>query len=126
MLFTASGLGIVGALTEGVNGSYQLLLVKALMDFFTAIIFAMSLGVAVMTIAIPQFILQAALLLLAQIIMPLMDSTAFNDFTACGGVVLLAIGLRMAHIKIFPVVNYLPALLYIVPLSYLCRHLPGL
>lgn len=123
VLFCASGLGVVGSLTEGVTGDFQLLFVKALMDFFTALIFSISLGIALVAIAIPQLLIQVALVFLATLIMPYMDDIAFADFSACGGIIMIAVGLRIAQIKIFAVVNFLPALLFVVPISYLWRHL---
>jgi uncharacterized membrane protein YqgA involved in biofilm formation len=41
------------------------------------------------------------------------------DFTAVGGLLLLATGLRICGIKMFAVVNMLPALLIAMPLSAL-------
>ncbi|WP_410014598.1 DUF554 domain-containing protein [Sodalis sp. C49] len=123
VLFCASGLGIVGALTEGFEGNYQLLLVKSIMDFFTAMIFSMSLGITLVMVAIPQLLIQSALFGLAVWIMPYMDKAAFADFSACGGIIMIAVGLRIAQIKIFSVVNFLPALLFVVPLSFVWRAL---
>jgi uncharacterized membrane protein YqgA involved in biofilm formation len=123
VLFCFGGMGVVGALTEGLTGDYQYLVVKAIMDYFTAMIFAISLGIAIITIAIPQFFIQASLYLLAKFIMPYMDEIAFADFSACGGIIMLAVGYRIAQIKIFSVVNFLPALIFVVPFSYLWRYL---
>ncbi|MCS3429804.1 DUF554 domain-containing protein [Klebsiella sp. BIGb0407] len=123
VLFCASGLGIVGALTEGLNGNYQLLLIKSMMDFFTAMIFSISLGITLVTIAVPQLLIQSALFGLALWIMPYMDEAAFADFSACGGIIMVAVGFRIAQIKIFSVVNFLPALLFVVPFSYGWRAL---
>lgn len=121
VLMCASGLGVIGALTEGMNGDYQFLFVKAIMDYFTAMIFAITLGVSMITVAIPQFIIQVSLYFLARFIMPYIDEIAFADFSACGGVIMLAVGYRIAQIKIFSVVNFLPALLFVIPFSYLWR-----
>ncbi|TKI07208.1 DUF554 domain-containing protein [Martelella alba] len=120
VLFCASGLGVVGSLTEGLSGNAQLLLIKSLMDFFTAMIFSLSLGVSIITI--PQFAVQATLVILARFITANMDDIAFADFSACGGIIMIAVGLRIAQIKIFSVVNFLPSLLFVVPISYLWRH----
>lgn len=125
VLICAGGLGVVGALTEGLTGDYQFLLVKAIMDYFTAMTFAITLGVSIATIAIPQFAIQAALYYLAKFIMPYMDEIAFADFSACGGIIMLAVGYRIAQIKIFSVVNFLPALIFVVPFSYLWRSVIG-
>lgn len=47
------------------------------------------------------------------------------DFTAVGGVLLLATGLRICGIKMFPVVNMLPALIISMPISALWMHFFG-
>ena len=36
VLFCVSSLGIIGSMTEGITGNYQLLLIKSILDFFTA------------------------------------------------------------------------------------------
>lgn len=125
VVFGASGLGVIGAMTEGMNGDYQLLLVKAVMDFLTACIFAIGLGAGIGLTAVVQFLVQAALFLLAKPIMPLMDDIVFGDFSAVGGIIMVAVGLRIAKIMNFSVVNFLPALFLVLPISYLWRHFFG-
>lgn len=117
VLFCASGTGVVGALTEGLTGDYQLLVIKSALDIFTALIFSITLGAAVISIAIPQFIVQTLLFFSAKLIMPFMNDITMGDFAACGGIIMMAVGLRIAQIKMFAVVNFLPALLLIIPLS---------
>jgi uncharacterized membrane protein YqgA involved in biofilm formation len=41
------------------------------------------------------------------------------DFTATGGVLMLATGLRISGIKSFPIANMLPAMIIVMPISYL-------
>ena len=65
VLFCASGTGIFGAMTEGMSGDPSILYIKTILDLFTAGIFATLLGYAVMTIAIPQIVIQVALAMLA-------------------------------------------------------------
>ena len=50
ILFSFSGTGIFGAINEGMTGDISILIVKSFLDFFTAIIFATSLGYAVASI----------------------------------------------------------------------------
>jgi uncharacterized membrane protein YqgA involved in biofilm formation len=119
VLFCASGTGIVGALTSGMTGDPTILLAKAILDVFTAAIFATALGYAVGIIALPQFAIQAALALGAKFLMPLTTPSMIADFSACGGVIMLATGLRICGIKTFPVANWLPALVLVMPVSYL-------
>ena len=44
VLFCVSSLGVMGPMHEGITGDPSLLLIKALLDFFTAIVFAANIG----------------------------------------------------------------------------------
>lgn len=118
ILFTASGTGIFGAMHEGMTGDASILYIKTILDFFTAGIFAMSLGYVVASIAIAQTLLQVLLFLLAAWIVPLTTDTMRHDFAAAGGLLMLATGLRIMGIKSFAVANMLPSLVLIMPLSF--------
>lgn len=49
--------------------------------------------------------------------MPFMTVVTAGDFSACGGIIMIAVGLRIAQIKTFAVVNFLPALFLVIPIS---------
>nr|WP_218889023.1 MULTISPECIES: DUF554 domain-containing protein [unclassified Enterobacter] len=119
VLFCASGTGIVGALNEGMNGDASVLYTKASMDFFAALLFSTRLGYVVAFIAIPQIIIQLSLAYAAILILPLTSEIMRNDFYAVGGMLMMATGLRICGIKIFPIANMLPALIIVMPLSAL-------
>jgi len=119
VLFCASGTGIFGSMHEGMTGDTSVLIAKSFLDLFTAAIFATTLGFSVAVVAIPQLIIQLALAHGAIFIMPLTTSAMQADFSAVGGVLMFATGLRICNIKIFPVANMLPALLLAMPVSYL-------
>ena len=117
VLFCISGMGIFGSMNEGMTGDPSLLIVKAILDLFTAAIFATALGYSVSVLALPQFLIQACLFLLATRILPLTTPAMIADFTACGGILMIATGVRMAEIKPFAVANMLPSLLLVMPIS---------
>ncbi len=71
VLFCASGTGIYGSLTAGMTGGHSILLAKAVLDFFTAMIFACTLKRAVMLIGIPQAVVILALFYSSRLILPL-------------------------------------------------------
>lgn len=119
VLFCASGTGIFGAMAEGMSGDPSILYIKTILDLFTAGIFATLLGYAVMTIAIPQIIIQVALAMLAVIILPMITPDMMADFSCAGGLLMVATGLRICNIKLFPVANMLPGLVLVMPLSHL-------
>jgi len=119
VLFGMSGTGVYGAMSEGMTGDPTLLIVKAILDFFTAPIFASTMGLTVAALVLPQFGVQSLLYLGASLIMPLTTPDMLADFSACGGLIMLATGFRICGIKQFPVANMLPALILVMPLSWL-------
>ncbi|EMI5801659.1 TPA: DUF554 domain-containing protein [Klebsiella aerogenes] len=117
VLFCASGTGVFGAMREGMTGDASILIAKAFLDFFTATIFACTLGLAVSAICVPMLLIQLSLAACASLIMPLTTPMMMADFSAVGGMLLVATGLRICGIKMFAVVNMLPALLLAMPIS---------
>ncbi|GAK50377.1 hypothetical protein U14_01607 [Candidatus Moduliflexus flocculans] len=125
VLFSVSGMGIFGSMHEGMTGDPEILVAKAVLDLVTAAIFATELGLAVTGIAIPQMLIQSMLYFSAFLLLPLITPAMKADFSACGGIIMIATGLRICGIKIFPIVNMLPALLIIMPLSALWSQFFG-
>ncbi|HBS6816883.1 TPA: DUF554 domain-containing protein [Klebsiella pneumoniae] len=117
ILFCASGTGIFGALTEGMTGDPTILLTKSILDFFTAAIFASTLGYIITVIFIPQLIVFVILFFAATFIMELINPSMIADFTACGGIIMLATGFRLCGIRAFPTANMLPSLILVMPFS---------
>lgn len=119
VIFCASGTGIYGALISGMNGDHSILIAKSILDLFTALIFACMLGAVVAVIAIPQFVIFLLLFLLAGFIYPLTTPAMINDFKACGGIIMLATGFRMIRVKMFPTADMIPAMILVMPCSWL-------
>lgn len=119
VLFCASGTGIYGSLDSGMTGDSSVLIAKSILDFFTAAIFACNLGYVVSVIAIPQFIIFYILFLMAGFIFPLTTPEMILDFKACGGILMLATGFRMIKVKMFPTADMIPAMILIMPLSWI-------
>ena len=116
-LRSPSGTGIFGALTEGMTGDPTILLTKSILDFFTAAIFASTLGYIITVIFIPQLIVFVILFFAATFIMALINPSMIADFTACGGIIMLATGFRLCGIRAFPTANMLPSLILVMPFS---------
>ena len=119
VLFCASGTGIYGSLVEGMSGDPTILISKSILDFFTAAIFASQLGMVVSAIAIPQGIVFLSLFALSGVIMPYVAASMFADFKACGGLLVIATGLRMMKIKDFPLADMVVSMVLVIPLSWL-------
>lgn len=118
VLFCASGTGIYGSLDSGMTGNHTILISKAILDFFTGMIFACQLGYSVSLIAIPQSVVMLSLFFLARLIVPLTTPDMVNDFKACGGFLLLATSFRMMQLRMFPIADMIPAMVIVMPVSY--------
>ncbi len=119
VLFCMSGTGIYGSMSEGMTGDPTLLIVKAILDLFTAPIFAATMGFSVGLLVIPQFAIQGTLYFAASLILPLLTPDMLSDFSSCGGMIMLATGFRICGIKQFPVAGMIPSLVIVMPLSWL-------
>ncbi len=70
VLFCASGTGIYGSMVAGMSGDNSVLFAKSILDLFTALIFACTLGAVVSVVAVPQFVFFAILFALGEVIIP--------------------------------------------------------
>ncbi len=118
VLFCASSTGIYGSLTAGMTGDHSILIAKALLDFFTSMIFACQLKRAVMLIGIPQAVIMLLLFFSARLILPLTDAAMIADFKACGGIVLLATGFTIMKVRESPVANMILSMAIVMPASW--------
>ncbi len=111
LLFVFSGTGIFGSLNEGFTGDPSILMAKATLDFFTAVIFGAAVGFTVTLVAIPQFVLSMILYYMATFIMPFMSTGNIGDFKAVGGILTLSAGLKLLDVLKINGLNLVPGLL---------------
>lgn len=124
-LFCCSGFGWHAAMTEGITGDHSLLVSKAILDFFTALVFATGLGVSICAIPLPQFAIFLAVFGVAHFIAPFLTPEMVADLSGCGGILTLAAGLRVSKILNAPIVDMMPALILVMPVSMLWTALIG-
>lgn len=118
VLFCSSGTGIYGSIVSGMSGDHSILIAKSILDIFTAMIFSCSLGLVTSMIAVPQAVIFLILFFCARLIFPLTTPAMVNDFKACGGLIMLATGFRIAKVKDFPIADMIPAMILVWPISY--------
>lgn len=110
LLFCVGPLTILGSFQDGLRGDYSLLATKSVLDGFAAMAFAAALGWGVMLSAVTVLIVQGGLTLSAGFVEPLLSDAMIGAMTASGGIILLALGLRLLDLKPIRVANLLPAL----------------
>ena len=112
LLFCIGPLTILGSLSDGLGRGADQLLVKAVLDGFAAIAFASTLGWGVLFSAIAVGLVQGSLTLAAFLLGDLFSMAQIDALTATGGVMLMALGVRLLKLKNIPVGDLLPALVF--------------
>jgi uncharacterized membrane protein YqgA involved in biofilm formation len=115
LIFCVGPMAILGGIQDGLTGDYRTLALKGVLDGFAALAFASTLGIGVMLSAIPVFIYQGIIALLAMQLQNLMSPLMMNEMTAVGGVIIMGIGLgSLLELKKIRIGSFLPAL-FITP-----------
>lgn len=114
LLFCIGSMTILGTIQEGTGVSSDLLFTKSLMDFFSSIILAAAFGVGVLVAAIPLFLFQGVLTLLAMGVSHLFTPEIIQGLTNIGGILLIGLGINILEIKKLRVMNMVPSLLIVV------------
>jgi len=110
LVFCVGPLTVLGAIQDGLSGDSQLLIVKSVLDGFAALAFAAALGWGVGFAALTILVYQGALSLAAGLGAGAFSPAMISAMTAVGGVMILAIGLRLLELKTIRIANLLPAL----------------
>ena len=111
LVFCVGPLTILGSLANGLTGDIGLLAIKSLLDGVASIAFAAALGAGVALSAITVLVVQGGIAGGAFLLRDLMDEATILAITSAGGVILLAVALRMLELKAVRVASFLPALL---------------
>lgn len=119
LLFCIGSMTIIGAMNEGLGISSDLLYTKALMDGFSAILLGSAFGVGVLFSALPLFLFQGAITLIAMFAGDFLSSEMMLGLTNLGGILLIGLGINILEIKKIRVINMLPSLLVVILLMWI-------
>ena len=107
-------MAIVGAIQDGISGDWSILATKAILDFVIIMVMTASLGKGCIFSAIPVFLLEGAVTLLAVFIKPLMTDAALENLSLIGSVLIFCVGLNLVWGKKVRVANLLPSIIFAV------------
>lgn len=126
LIFVIGAMSIIGALDSGIRGDHEILITKAIIDGFTAMVLTSTLGFGVIFSVIPVILYQGTIAILATQIDRILPEEFFNQFiievTAVGGLLIVAIGLNLLKVTNIRIGNLLPAI-FTVGLIYLLYYL---
>lgn len=112
-------MAIVGAIQDGILGDYSTLAVKAVLDLIIVAVMTSSLGKGSAFSAIPVFLFEGAVTLLARLVSPVMTELAIAYLSLIGSVLIFCVGINLVWGKKIRVANMLPAVLLAVISAYL-------
>ena len=112
-------MAIVGAIQDGIMGNYSTLAVKSVLDFIIITVMTSSLGKGCAFSAIPVFLFEGAITLLARLLSPVMTDLAIAYLSLVGSILIFCVGLNLVWGKKVRVANMLPAILFAVIAAYL-------
>ena len=116
ILFISGPMAILGAIQNGLTGTFEILLIKSIMDGFTALALSSSLGLGVMFSSVVVFVYQGVLTLLATQVSTVVTEPMLNDLSGVGGILLIGLAISsLLEIKKIRVGNFIPSL-FITPL----------
>lgn len=112
-------MAIVGAIQDGIMGDYSTLAVKAVLDFIIVAVMTSSLGKGSAFSAIPVFLFEGSVTLLARLVAPVMTDLAVAYLSLIGAILIFCVGINLVWGKTIRVANMLPAVLLAVLAAYL-------
>lgn len=112
-------MAIVGAIRDGLSGDSSTLLIKAVLDFIIILVMSSTMGKGTAFAAIPMFVFEGGMTLLARLLSPVMTADALSYLSLIGSVLIFCIGIDLVWDKKIAVANMLPAVLLAVAAAYL-------
>lgn len=111
LTFCVGAMTIVGSIEDGLRGDASIIYLKSVMDGVFTVVMVASLGKGAIFAAIPVFVIQGSITLLARLVAPVITPEAMSNVSYVGNVLIFAVGWNLIHgEKKIRVANLLPAL----------------
>ena len=111
LVFCTGPLTILGSLNDGLGNGPDQILLKSALDGFAAVAFAASFGWGVAASVLTIVVVQGSLTLVGVGLGDVLPEAHLAALTAVGGLLLVAVALRLLRVREIPVADLLPALL---------------
>ena len=111
IVFCVGPLTFLGSIQNGLAGDATLLTVKSVLDGFTAIALAATLGWGVLLTVPLILVYQGGLALGASLFAGILSDLQLREMSAVGGLLLIGVGLKLLAIRDIKVADFLPAII---------------
>ncbi len=112
-------MAVVGSIQDGILGDYSTLAAKAVLDLVIVLVMAASMGKGCVFSAIPVFLFQGCITVLARLIQPIMTEAALANLSLVGSIMIFCVGVNIVWGKRIRVANMLPTLVIAVIWAFL-------
>lgn len=112
-------MAVMGAIQDGLTGDWSTLGAKAVLDLIIVMVMTCSLGIGCAFSAVPVFLWEGGLTLLAGAVRPLVTELAMSYLSLVGSVLIFCVGLNLVWGKKIRVANLLPAVLLAAAAAFL-------
>ncbi len=124
LIACVGAMAIVGAMQDGLSGDSSMLIAKSMLDFALVAILASSYGVGAVFSAIPIFVYQGAITVIAALFGSVISDVLIEELSFVGSALIFCVGVNLVREKTFKVANMLPALL--IPIAWEIWRVLGL
>lgn len=111
LIICVGAMAIVGGVQDGISGDSSTLMVKAALDFAIVAVIAATYGVGVVFSALPLFVYQGAITLIAALFGSIISQMLIGELSFVGSALIFCVGVNLVRPKTFNVANMLPALI---------------
>ena len=117
LIFCIGAMSLMGAINDGMLNNPTLLYSKSVLDGISSMILASTYGIGVLFTAIPVFIYQMSITILAHYFGNFIPLMTKDLMSAVGSILIVALSINILELKKIDVVNLLPAIF--LPLIFL-------
>lgn len=122
ILFCVGPMAILGSIQDGLDGRWQTLALKAVMDGLATMAFAGTFGWGAILSVVPVVAYQGTITIAARFIAPYVQNGPLIDsINATGGLLVFCIALIILELKKIDLADYLPSLIYAPLLTWLWK-----
>ena len=111
LLFCVGAMTVNGSIMSGLGQGHTLLYSKSILDFCTAIVYAMTMGIGVLFSSVLVFVIQGSITCLAALFGSFLTPYMITMIGAVGSLLIVALGLNLLGVTKIKLINYLPAVL---------------
>ena len=112
-------MAIMGSVQDGLSGDWSTLGAKSILDLIIVMVMTCSLGKGCAFSAIPVFLWEGGLTLLASAVRPILTEAALGYLSLVGSVLIFCVGVNLVWGKKIRVANLLPAVVLAVIAAFL-------